>query len=80
MAEMSYTDKDVGKHVVNADGDRIGTVTEVRHGTAYVDPDPDMVDQIKAKLGWEDADEDTYPLQKNEVSEVTDDEIRLRRF
>jgi hypothetical protein len=80
MAEMSYTDNDVGKHVVNADGERIGTVTAVRHGTAYVDPDPDMFDQIKAKLGWEDVDEDTYPLQENEVSEITDDEIRLRRF
>lgn len=80
MAKMSYTDEDVGKHVVNADGDRIGTVTAVRHGTAYVDPDPGMFDQIKAKLGWEDVDDDTYPLQESEVSEVTDDEIRLRRF
>lgn len=80
MAEMSYTDKDVGKRVVNADGRTVGTVTAVRHGTAYVDPDPDMFDKIKAKLGWEDVDEDSYPLQRSEVSEVTDDEIRLRRF
>jgi hypothetical protein len=75
MAEMSYTDNDVGKHVVNADGDRAGTVTAVRHGTAYVDPNPDLFDRIKAKLGWKDADEDTYPLQESEVSEITDDEI-----
>ena len=80
MAELSYTDEDVGKRVVNADGEKIGTVTAIRHGTAQVDPDPDMFDQIKAKLGWEDVDEDAYPLQESGVSEVTDDEIRLRRF
>lgn len=80
MAEESYTDNDVGKRVVNADGDEIGTVTAVRHGTPYVDPDPGMFDEIKAKLGWEDVDDDDYPLQQSEVSEVTDEEIRLRRF
>ena len=80
MAEISYTDNDVGKRVVNADGQKVGTVTAVRHGTPYVDPDPSMFDQIKAELGWEDAAADTYPFQESEVSEVTGDEIRLRRF
>ncbi|WP_050032422.1 hypothetical protein [Halorubrum halophilum] len=80
MAETVYTDSDVGKYVMTADGDRVGTVTAVRHGTPRVDPDPDMFDRIKASLGWEDVDDDTYPLQDSEVSEVTDDEIRLRRF
>ena len=80
MAEMSYTDEDVGKDVVNATGDKIGVVAEVRSGTAYVDPDPDMFDTVKAKLGWEDVGEDAYPLQNDQVSEVTDDEIRLGRF
>ncbi len=80
MAKMSYTDDDVGKTVVNAEGRTVGTVTAVRHGTAYVDPDPGMFDRVKAKLGWEDVDDDTYPLQENEVSTITDDEIRLQRL
>lgn len=78
MAEMSYTDEDVGKQVVNASGEEIGRVTEVRNGVAYVDPDPSMFDTIKTKLGWEDIDEDAYPLEDDQVGEVTDDEIRLR--
>ena len=80
MAQLTYTNDDVGKHVMNATGDTIGIVTDVRNGTPYVDPDPGMFDTVKAKLGWEDVDEDTYPLQDDQVSEVTDDEIRLRSF
>ena len=77
MAQRTYTDNDVGKRVVNATGDKIGMVTEVRNGTPYVDPDVGMFDTVKAKLGWEDTDDDAYPLQDDQVSEVTDDEIRL---
>ncbi len=80
MAEISYTEDDVGKPVVNEDGTEIGTVTAVRHGTLYVDPDPGVFDEMKAKLGWEDVDDDSYPLQNDEVSMVTDDKIQLRGF
>lgn len=76
--QTQFTDDDVGKDVVNARGDKIGIVSAVDHGTAYVDPDPGMTDKIKAKLGWEDRDDDTYPLQEQSVETVTDDEIRLR--
>lgn len=77
MAQRTYTDDDVGKRVVNATGNKIGIVTEVRNGDPYVDPDVGMFDTVKAKLGWEDIDDDAYPLQDDQVSEVTDDEIRL---
>ena len=80
MAQLTYTNDDVGKRVVNATGDKVGVVTDVRNGTPYVDPDPGMFDTVKAKLGWEDVDEDAYPLQNDQVSEVTDDEIRLQNF
>jgi hypothetical protein len=80
MSATQLTEDDQGKRVVSSDGEKIGMISEVRGGTAYVDPDPGMFDTIKAKLGWEDVDEDSYPLQRSEVSEVTDDEIRLRRF
>ena len=72
------TDDDEGKHVVDAHGETVGIVTAVEHGTAHVDPDPGITDRIKTTLGWEERDEDTYPLQEEAIDTVTDDEIRLR--
>lgn len=71
-------DEDEGKRVVNDDGDEIGMVTSIRGGTAHVDPNPGLTDTVKSKLGWGDADEDTYPLPDNSIEEVTDDEVRIR--
>ena len=73
--EMSEHDE--GKKVV-ADGDQVGIVSEVEHGTAYVEPDPGITDKVKSKLGWGDRDEDTYPLQEESIDTVTDDEVRLK--
>lgn len=75
MAEFSEDDE--GKSVV-ANGEEVGIVAEVEHGTAYVDPDPGITDKIKAKLDWGERDDDTYPLQEQAVDSITDDEIRLR--
>lgn len=71
------TEHDEGKKVV-ADGEQVGMVSRVEHGTAYVDPDPGITDKVKSKLGWGDRDEDTYPLQEESIEAVTDDEIRLK--
>ncbi len=73
-----FTDDDVGKPVVNASGDQIGIVSAVEHGTPRIEPDPGTIDTVKAKLGWEEMDEETYPLQEQAVDRVTDDEIRLK--
>lgn len=78
MSSIQLTEEDEGKRVVSTDGDNVGMITEVRGGTAYVDPDPGMFDSIKSKLDWGDADEDSYPLSGDKVAEVTDDEVRLR--
>ncbi|GAA0673490.1 PRC-barrel domain containing protein [Natronoarchaeum mannanilyticum] len=78
MARTEITDDDQGKKVVNDRGDEIGMVKDVRAGTAHVDPDPGMTDQLKSKLGWGDTDDDTYPLQEEMIEDVTDDEIRVR--
>ncbi|WP_435361015.1 PRC-barrel domain containing protein [Haloarchaeobius sp. DFWS5] len=78
--QISFSEKDEGKRVVNAEGETVGRIVDVRHGTAYVDPDPSVFDTIKSKLGWGDVDEDTYPLQKADVATVTDDEVRLVQF
>ena len=74
---IDFSDGDKGKKVVNARGETVGRVVDVRHGTAYVDPDPSLGDTIMSKLGWGDADGDEYPLQEANVAEITDDEVRL---
>lgn len=79
MSQQPLTEKDEGKRVVNAEGDEIGMISEVRGGTAYVDPSPGMTDRIRSKLGWTEGDEDDYPLDHEKIDVITDDEIRLQR-
>ncbi|MFC7203116.1 PRC-barrel domain containing protein [Haloferax namakaokahaiae] len=78
-SETVFTDDDEGKRVVNPNGDDIGRVIEVRHGVAYVDPDPGITDTLKSKLGWGDSDEESYRLDNENVETVTDDTVRLKR-
>jgi hypothetical protein len=78
MERKHVTDEDEGKAVVDAHGKKIGMVTEVRSGTAYVNADPGLADTIRSKLGWGDADQDDYELEENRIHTVTDDEIRLK--
>lgn len=78
MERDHITDDDQGKRVVDASGNDIGMVTEVKSGTAYVNADPGLTDKIRSKLGWNEADHDEdYPLKQDRVDTVTDDEIRL---
>lgn len=78
MSQEPLTESDEGKRVVNAEGDEIGMISEVRGGTAYVDPDPGITDTITSKLGWSDRDEDDYPLDRSSIEMASDDEIRLK--
>ncbi|MFH5798803.1 PRC-barrel domain containing protein [Haladaptatus sp. CMAA 1911] len=78
MATTQITEDDEGKKVVDESGDEVGIVSDVDHGTAHIDPNPGVTDKVKSKLGWGDKDEETYPLQEEMVSSITDDEIRLQ--
>lgn len=80
MSAVTLSDDDEGKRVVTSDGDEIGMIEDVRGGRAYVNPDPGMFDQIKAKLDWGEAGEESYPIDSSEIAEVTDDEVRLNRL
>lgn len=75
-AMSMITESDEGKSVVREDT-TVGIVAAVEHGTAYVEPDPGLTDKLMSQLGWKDIDEDTFPLQEDEIEDVTDDEIRL---
>lgn len=78
MARTNVTEDDKGKRVVNAHGETVGMVTAVKGGAAHVDPDPSITEKIRSRLGWEsDTDSDEYVLQRAQIDEITDSEIRL---
>lgn len=74
---MDITEHDEGKKVVNKAGKKIGMVSKVEGHNVHVDPDPGLTDTIKSKLGWGDADDDTYALNQSDIAAVTDDEVQL---
>lgn len=75
----TFTEDDEGKSVLNSDGETVGMISDVSHGTAYVDPDPGLGEKLMGKLGWTDRDSDDYPLQESAVDRVDDDGVHLRR-
>ena len=74
----TFTSDDEGKTVVDQDGNEVGIVEDVQGGTAYVNPNPDITDTLTSKLGWGDADEDTYALPENQVERVTEGQVVIR--
>jgi hypothetical protein len=80
QAERVVPDKhDRGKTVVDKSGEEVGIVADEKSGTLYVDPHPSLTDKISAKLGWGDMDDESYPLEASQISEITHDEVHLRR-
>lgn len=72
----TFTDDDVGKNVF-VDDEQVGTVSEVRDGVAYVEPNTMLEESFPGELALGKADEDSYPVPDDAISEITDDEIRL---
>lgn len=71
------TEKHEGIAVFNGDEQRIGIVASVENGTAYVNPDPNIIEEFKTKLGWGNSDQETHPLSEEQIETITDDEIIL---
>lgn len=78
MQRSHITDDDEGKRVINASGDRMGRVSNVEGGRAFVDPDPGVTDTIRSKLGWGKEDKDDYQLHSDRIDTITEDEVRLK--
>jgi hypothetical protein len=70
------TGDDEGKDVLDADGERVGLVTAVEEGAVHVETDPGITDEIKAALGWADA-EDARTVHEGEIERITDDAVHL---
>jgi hypothetical protein len=70
-------ESDEGKTVVGGDGTEIGIVTDVSPDSIEVQPDPSLVDRVKATLDWGGRDEDAYRVDTDRIDRVTGTEIRL---
>lgn len=75
-----FTSDDHGKNVVTAEGDRLGTISDVREGRAHIERDENtsLTEKVKSMLGWNDSD-DTHELQQDHVDRVDENEVRLRQ-
>ncbi|THE65085.1 hypothetical protein D8Y22_07620 [Salinadaptatus halalkaliphilus] len=72
----TFTDDDLEKRVESATGDEIGTITAVDDETAQLEPQPGMIDSIKATLGWTSSS-DTISIHDDDIDEITTDTVRL---
>jgi len=75
----ALSDDDIGKEVVNMDDETIGMVTGIEGGRAYVDPDPSITDKIKSTLGWDSIDANDYAIEQEQIEQITNKTIRVRR-
>lgn len=76
-----FTDDDRGKSVFDHEGNRLGSVTDVRNGRGIIETDDDssLTDKIKSALSWDDS-EDTHELRSDDVDSIDDNEVRLRNL
>lgn len=77
MAE--FTDEQIGKRVVDGDGVEVGTVSDVRDGSLYVEVAPDADRETLSNLRWDGTvNRDVHHLESEFVSNVREHTIRLR--
>lgn len=75
---VQLSEDDIGKKVVNNEGEIVGQLTGFELNSAHIDPDPGLMDSIKSKLGLQHPDEDDIILDINQIESTTDDTVRLR--
>ncbi|MCL7416330.1 MAG: PRC-barrel domain containing protein [Halalkalicoccus sp.] len=75
-----FTDEDREKPVRTADGERVGTVSDVSNGRASVEEEEGITDAIKEKLGWDDGDGGSYDLSDAAIDRVDDDGVWIRQI
>lgn len=79
-SEPTVTEDDVGMPVVDtAEGHQIGTIAGVDGESVLVDPDPDMADDARASLGWDDPEE-TYSLPMDALARESEGDTEAFRL
>ncbi|MXV61653.1 hypothetical protein GS429_06160 [Natronorubrum sp. JWXQ-INN-674] len=72
----SFTDDDVGKPVERTDGKVIGTVAALEEEGAYIEPAPDVIDQLKARFDWGELGS-PFLLDESDVREISKTRVHL---
>ncbi|MFB6131450.1 MAG: hypothetical protein ABEJ28_11600 [Salinigranum sp.] len=73
-----FTEKEVGKRVVDQDGLEVGTVSGVRDGSMYVELSPDAPEDTLSELRWDGVvHQREHHLENQYVSNVSHDVVRL---
>lgn len=75
MSRTTLTDDDEGKEVRSADGELLGRVASVDGATAQIDAEDDG--PSLSELGWANSEGESFPLDEDNVAEVTDETVRL---
>lgn len=70
---------DKGSEVYSADGDMIGTVTDVKGNRLHVEPQDTLSRNIRQMLGWGDKTDEEYELRHSAVENISGDEIHLKK-
>lgn len=74
----NFTDKQVGKRVVDQAGVEVGTVESVRNGELYVEVGPDADEETLSNLRWDGVvHQEVHELRREHVGDVGEDVIRL---
>lgn len=73
----SLSDDDQGKEVIDEAGEQVGIVANIESEMFYIDPEPGFTDRLKARFNWGEPDQDAYPVNVSQISDVTDDEVIL---
>lgn len=79
---VSLAAADVGKDIVDATGNTVGTLDRVTDGgqTAHVETHSSLTDSIMSALDWSDEDDHEMEIYAGQVTRVTHEEVRLKRY
>ncbi len=77
-SDLDFTDKQVGKRAVAADGTEVGVVDEVRNGSLYVeagsDADPDTLEELR----WDGVvHQSTHELRRQFIADIRENVVQL---
>lgn len=69
---------DKGMIVRTSDGEEVGTVEEVSGDMAQVKPNTSLSQSVRNRIGWTEADQDTYELRHSKVEKIENREVHLK--
>ena len=73
----NVSEEDEGKTVIDANGERVGTVHAVDDGAALVDPVTEVDPMLPRILGWID-DPGVMRVSEQSIETITESQVRLR--